>query len=86
MLNRNCVADYHVPGTDFVMEKDTRVIIPVYGIQHDEEYFPDPEKFDPERFNETNKHNIQPFTYLPFGDGPRICIGNDNRIKFFLKN
>jgi cytochrome P450 len=34
-------------------------------------YFPNPEKFDPERFNDDNKHKIQDFTYLPFGAGPR---------------
>lgn len=52
------------------------VWIPIYGIHHDPTYFPNPDKFDPERFSDENKHNIQPGTYLPFGIGPRNCIGS----------
>lgn len=41
----------------------------------DPEYFPNPEQFDPERFNKENKKNIKDFTYIPFGEGPRMCLG-----------
>ncbi|KAJ9579359.1 hypothetical protein L9F63_024533, partial [Diploptera punctata] len=37
-------------------------------------YYLDPDKFDPERFNEENKDKIKSFTYMPFGLGPRMCI------------
>ena len=47
----------------------------VNSIHMDPLYHPDPEKFDPERFSDENKHNIKPFTFMPFGMGPRICIG-----------
>lgn len=58
----------------FKVEKGTPFLIPIYGIQHDPQYFPDPEKFDPERFSDENKDRILPGTYIPFGVGPRNCI------------
>lgn len=64
-----------VPGTDVTIEKGTKVIIPVWGLQMDPEYYPNPEVFDPERFNDENKNSRPDFTFLPFGDGPRMCIG-----------
>ncbi|XP_045460600.1 probable cytochrome P450 6a14 [Harmonia axyridis] len=74
-LNRVCTKEYKVPGTDLVLEKGMQVIIPVFGIHRDPEYYPDPDKFDPERFTEENKRNRHQFSFLPFGEGPRICIG-----------
>lgn len=67
--------DYKIPDTELVIEKDTLVFIPLYGIQHDPEIFPEPNKFDPERFSDENKKNRHPMAYLPFGEGPRKCIG-----------
>ncbi|XP_044761017.1 probable cytochrome P450 6a14 [Coccinella septempunctata] len=75
VLNRICTKEYRVPGTDLVLEKGQRLMIPVIGIQSDPEYYPEPEKFDPDRFSEENKKNMKPYTFLPFGDGPRVCIG-----------
>lgn len=49
--------------------------IPTIGIHRDPKYYPNPEQFDPERFNDENKKSINPYTYIPFGVGPRICIG-----------
>ncbi|KAF2894456.1 hypothetical protein ILUMI_11718 [Ignelater luminosus] len=74
-LNRKCVEPYRIPDTDIVIEKDTVVVIPILGIHRDPEYFPDPERFDPDRFSEKNRSKMTPFTYLPFGEGPRACIG-----------
>lgn len=59
----------------------------VYSIHRDEKYFPNPKNFDPERFSDENKHKIIPGTYIPFGVGPRNCIGKtiyDNRYLLFI--
>ncbi len=67
--------DYPVPDSNIIIKKGTTVFASVYAIHHDEEYFPDPEKFDPERFTEENK-NTRPFeSFLAFGLGNRNCIG-----------
>ncbi|XP_015600259.1 cytochrome P450 6k1 [Cephus cinctus] len=74
-LDRETNMDYKLPGTDLIVEKGTPVYIPLQGLHYDPQYFPDPEKFDPERFSEENKKNIPPCVYMPFGEGPHICIG-----------
>lgn len=52
----------------FLIEKGKNFYIPIFGIHHDDRYYKNPEKFDPERFNEENRRNIDPDTYLPFGN------------------
>jgi cytochrome P450 family 6 len=76
LITRMCVRDYKIPGEDLIIEKDTTIIISVLGIHHDKEYYPDPEKFDPERFTEENKNSRHHFAHIPFGEGPRVCIGS----------
>ncbi|KAF2886918.1 hypothetical protein ILUMI_19254, partial [Ignelater luminosus] len=53
------------------IEKGTQCLIPVFGIHRDPQYYPNPEKFDSERFNNENKRNIKPYTYMSFIIGPR---------------
>lgn len=79
--DRICSKKYTIKPTQahekpIVLEKGDTVWIPIYGIHYDPKYYPDPEKFDPERFNDENKIKINPYTYLPFGLGPRNCIGS----------
>lgn len=50
--------------------------VPIHGFQLDPKYFPEPERFDPERFSDANKDKIESGTYLPFGAGPRNCVGS----------
>jgi cytochrome P450 family 6 len=73
VLIRSCIKDYKIPETDVVIEKKTSIMISVQGLHHDEQYFPEPDKFIPERFEDRLK--IPQFAFLPFGDGPRNCIG-----------
>ncbi|GLH01137.1 Cytochrome P450 6k1 [Gryllus bimaculatus] len=74
-LDRSCTKDYQVQGTDLVIEKGTVIFTSLYGIQRDPELYPNPDCFDPERFSEANKHSIPSGAYMPFGEGPRMCIG-----------
>lgn len=68
-------SDYKIGNTNYVIEKGTTVLLPVYAMHHDPEIYPEPNRFDPERFSEANKKLRHPFNYLPFGEGPRICVG-----------
>ncbi|KAL1376147.1 hypothetical protein pipiens_004499 [Culex pipiens pipiens] len=74
-LSRAVTKNYKVPNTDTTLEKGTSVLIPVYAIHHDPEYFPEPERYDPDRFLPEQQATRNPYSYLPFGEGPRNCIG-----------
>ena len=58
-----------------VIPKDTIVCIPIYNIHHNPKLWPDPKKFDPERFRSDKKRTFDSATYLAFGVGPRMCPG-----------
>ncbi|XP_055923240.1 probable cytochrome P450 6d4 [Eupeodes corollae] len=73
ILNRECTIDFKVPDSDKVIKKGTPIVISLFGIHRDPKYFPDPMKYDPERFLEETK-NYNPIAYMPFGEGPRHCI------------
>ena len=53
----------------------TAVVVPVWSIHHDPAHWPRPYHFMPERFLEDARTTHTPFTYLPFGAGPRSCVG-----------
>lgn len=73
-LNRECTKDYKIPGSNLTIKKGMSTIISVMGIHYDPKYFPDPHKFDPERFRK-GQETYNKDAYMPFGDGPRQCIG-----------
>ncbi|XP_075984134.1 cytochrome P450 6B2-like [Anticarsia gemmatalis] len=74
VLTREVVEDYTLPD-GLRLEKGLRVHLPVYYMQRNPDFFPEPEEYKPERFYGDNKRDIKPYTYMPFGEGPRICIG-----------
>lgn len=69
--NRKATKDFKIPNTNFVIPEGMPIMIPTYSIHNDERFFPNPDKFDPERFNDENINNIKPFTFMPFSEGPR---------------
>ncbi|SPP73100.1 blast:Cytochrome P450 9b2 [Drosophila guanche] len=78
--DRLCSKDYTLIDDDgtklFEFKVGDQVSVPINALHWDEEYFPEPLKFDPERFSDERKQDIVPYTYLPFGVGPRNCIGS----------
>lgn len=74
-LVRKCTKQFRLPNSDVIIDEGTAVLIPVYGIHHDPKYYPKPEIFNPNRFTKEEVANRPASSYLPFGDGPRICIG-----------
>ncbi len=75
MIDRMAVADDCVG--DVAIPRGSMVIVYVYGAHHAPRYWQDPESFDTERFTKGNEKMRTPFTYLPFGGGPRGCIGGN---------
>ena len=57
-------------------EKGDQVLVSQWVLHRDARWFPEPERFDPERFNSERVKALPRYAYLPFGAGPRVCIGN----------
>ncbi|CAD7080276.1 unnamed protein product [Hermetia illucens] len=74
-ITRQATEDYRIPNTNITLEKDTSIFIPVYSIHHDPEIYPNPETYDPDRFNSGEEKRRHPLAYLAFGEGPRNCVG-----------
>jgi cytochrome P450 len=67
-------ADVEIGGYD--VPKGSLIVINTYALQRDGRFFEDPERYDPERFASGWEERIPRYAYLPFGGGPRVCIGN----------
>ncbi|HZW80557.1 MAG TPA: cytochrome P450 [Candidatus Deferrimicrobiaceae bacterium] len=75
MVDRMAIADDRVG--DVSIPRGSMVIVYVYGAHHAPRYWRNPESFNTERFTKENDKVRTPFTYLPFGAGPRGCIGGN---------
>lgn len=82
---RKPVNNYTFEGTKINLRKGQQVIIPITAIQNDPNIYPNPEVFDPERFSTENMQQRNPMYYLPFGDGPRNCIGKLKNLWIYVK-
>jgi cytochrome P450 len=77
-LDRECIDPDGVslePFSDFKVPFGMPILIPLYALERDEKYFEDPLKYNPDRFSPENIKNIPSNTFIPFGIGPRSCIG-----------
>ena len=75
MIDRMAIADDRVGNV--AIPRGSTVIVYVYGAHHAPRYWQDPEKFDAARFTKANDKLRAPCTFLPFGAGPRGCIGGN---------
>lgn len=73
VFSRLALRDVEVDG--YLIPKGFSVMLAPYTLHRRTDYFPDPELFDPERFTPERERQLPRYAYLPFGAGPRICIG-----------
>jgi cytochrome P450 len=74
LIGREALADYEVGG--YLAPAGTTLFFCQWVVHRDERWWPEPERFRPERWGEERIKKIPKFAYFPFGGGPRICIGN----------
>lgn len=77
-LKRRATSNYTLKssnGVEVPVKPGEAIWISIYSLQTDEKYFPNPMRFDPERFNDENKSQHVSGSYAPYGMGPRNCVG-----------
>ncbi|KXJ70559.1 hypothetical protein RP20_CCG023150 [Aedes albopictus] len=72
-IGRNLVEDIDLDG--FTLPAGQDILIPIYMIHRNPEVYPDPERYDPERFSDSAESKRGPYDYIPFSAGARNCIG-----------
>ncbi|MEM1320731.1 MAG: cytochrome P450 [Bacteroidota bacterium] len=75
IMDRVALEDDEVLG--YKVPKGTMMVPFIYGIHHSPSIWPDPKRFDPDRFSKEQSKDRPAYAYLPFGGGPRLCIGNN---------
>ncbi|CAH0727956.1 unnamed protein product, partial [Brenthis ino] len=74
-LHRVCAKRYTISQIGVTIDSGVKIIIPLQAIQNDPQYFENPDKFMPERFSAEKESARRHYVYMPFGEGPRACIG-----------
>ncbi|XP_064009721.1 cytochrome P450 3A29-like isoform X2 [Pogoniulus pusillus] len=72
-IERVCKKTVEINGV--TIPKGMTVMIPAHVLHRHPDYWPEPDEFRPERFSKEKRESIDPYTFLPFGAGPRNCIG-----------
>jgi cytochrome P450 len=72
-IGRQAIKDCNIG--DYVIPAGSSILMSQYLMHHDPRYFPEPERFDPERWDSQEKAKRPRFSYFPFGGGTRSCIG-----------
>lgn len=92
---KTCTEDIRLTdfdGRSLLVEKGVEIILPINALHNHPDYYKDPEKFDPERFEASNsdvKTLKNAGVFMPFGNGPRSCLGNFldfNRLEYLIKS
>lgn len=83
MSNRLCTQSVELPnkqGKNFVVDPGTTVLVPHYCFMLDEQFFPNPQEYQPERFMQPDAAKMyrERGVCMGFGEGPRICIGESH--------
>jgi cytochrome P450 len=72
-IGRRALVDYEVDG--YLIRAGSIVVVSPFVTQRDARFFPEPLRFDPERWGSEEPRRRPRFSYFPFGGGPRVCIG-----------
>merc|ERR1712218_264946 len=75
LLKRAATKKYQVPKTEVVIEKDMMAWINVIGVHMDPKHYESPQIYNPDHFSKEAKAKRHPYAFLPFGQGPRGCVG-----------
>jgi cytochrome P450 len=73
-VGRNCVEEDDLGG--YSIPREMNMVVPIFHFHWSEKFWPEPQKFDPDRFAPERRPSNESMTYFPFGAGPRSCIGN----------
>ncbi|MFC4174632.1 cytochrome P450 [Microvirga sp. GCM10011540] len=74
VITRTAARDFPLAG--FTVPAGTITVVPIYAVHHHTRLWKDPERFDPDRFSPEQAKGRHRYAYMPFGAGPRICIGS----------